>query len=109
MSEPTIWWMIVVMSLLTFLLRSGFLLAGGRLRLHPVLERSLDFVPASVLAAIVAPAFFQPTGNLDISWNNFHLLAGIVAAVTAYFTRSTLFTLIAGMAALWCLQGFLGG
>jgi branched-subunit amino acid transport protein len=30
--------------------------------------------------------------------------ATLVAAVVAFFTRSTLWTLVAGMAALWLLQ-----
>jgi branched-subunit amino acid transport protein len=47
---------------------------------------------------------FYDDGALEISPGNERLLAGLVAALIAWRTRSVPFTLVGGMAALWTLQ-----
>jgi branched-subunit amino acid transport protein len=63
-------------------------------------------VPPAVLAAIVAPAIAQPSGAA-LGPIDLRLLAGAVAGVVAYRTRSIATTFVAGMAdalgATWLL------
>jgi branched-subunit amino acid transport protein len=88
----------------TFALRLSFIALLGRIRIPPPVGRALRFVPAAVLTAVVVPLLFYDDGALDVSLGNERLLAGLVAALIAWRTRSVLFTLAGGMATLWTLQ-----
>ena len=65
------------------------------------LSRALRFVPAVVL---VFPVVTHPAGQLDVSLNNFRLLAGLGGALVAWRTRNVLLTILVGMAILWLFQ-----
>ncbi len=67
----------------------------------------LRFVPAAVLAALVVPALVYADGALALSFSNTRLVAGVLAAVVAWTTRSVLWTIGSGMAALWTLNALL--
>jgi branched-subunit amino acid transport protein len=104
MSPLTLWLTISGGGAVTFALRLSFIALLGRVELPPFLGRTLRFVPAAVLTAIVIPLLFYENGALDVSLGNERLLAGLVAALIAWRTRSVLFTIGGGMAALWTLQ-----
>ena len=74
------------------------------MEIPPFLGRALRFVPAAVLTAVVIPLLFYENGTLEVSLGNERLLAGLAAGLIAWRTRSVLFTLVGGMAALWTLQ-----
>jgi len=68
------------------------------------MRRALHYVPPAVLSAIILPELLLRDGNLDLTFTNTRLLAGVIAIVTAWFTRNTLITILVGMAALLLLQ-----
>jgi len=94
--------------LLTFLTRLSFIALLGRVQTPPLLARALRLVPPAVLSAIILPEMVLRQGALDLSFRNVRLLAGLLAAGVAVWTRNVLATIGAGMAALWVLQLFLG-
>jgi branched-subunit amino acid transport protein len=104
MSTPALWLTIFGAGAVTFALRLSFIALLGRKRIPPTLGRALRFVPAAVLTAVVVPLLFYENGALEVSLGNERLLAGLVAALIAWRTRSVLFTLGGGMATLWTLQ-----
>ena len=104
MSDATLWLTMVVMGLITFALRVSFIALSGRLEMPPLVKRALRFVPAAVLSAIVVPALVFREDTLDLTLNNEKLLAGALAALVAWATRSIIWTIVAGMVALWTLQ-----
>jgi branched-subunit amino acid transport protein len=104
MSTPALWLTILGAGAVTFALRLSLIALLGRIRIPPSLGRALRFVPAAVLTAVVIPLLFYEGGALKISLGNERLLAGLVAALIAWRTRSVLFTLGGGMATLWILQ-----
>ena len=61
-------------------------------------------MPPAVLSAIIFPEILRHDGALNLSLGNTRLLAGLVAALVAWRTKSALLTIAAGMAALWGLQ-----
>lgn len=98
---------ILVIGLATLALRSVFLVLAGRVSFPPRLVRALRFVPAAILSAIVFPALVVgPAGALHIGLDNPKLLAGLVAGLIAWSTRSMLATILLGMAALWLINAF---
>ncbi len=95
---------VVVGGLATFALRASFIFLFERLgdlltRLEPV----LDYVPAAVLAALVAPSFVVLDGAA-VGVGNEQLLAGVGAFVVAWVTENMLATIISGMAIFWAVR-----
>jgi branched-subunit amino acid transport protein len=104
MSTPTLWLTIAGAAAVTFALRISFIVLLGRLEIPPFLQRALRFVPAAVLTAVVIPLLLYADGSLELSLGNERLVAGLVAALICWRTRSVPLTLIGGMATLWMLQ-----
>ncbi len=108
MSALSIWLLFIAIGLGTFTLRFLFIYLFGKIEMPKLLSRALRFVPAAALAALVLPALTHPAGQLDISLNNFRLLAGLGGAVVAWRTRNVLLTILVGMLILWTLEAVLG-
>jgi branched-subunit amino acid transport protein len=102
------WLTIVVAGLLTYAMRLSFVLLFGRMAVPQGLKRALRFVPPAVLTAIILPELLLPEGSFDLSLGNARLLAGIIAALVVWRTRSVVVTILAGMAALLILQALAG-
>ena len=99
-----LWIVIVVVGALNYLSRLSFIAFFASREMPPLLARALRFVPAAMLTALVIPMVLTPSVMGTIEGVNPRIPAAIIAAVVAYFTRSTLWTLSLGMVALWLLQ-----
>jgi branched-subunit amino acid transport protein len=102
-----VWAMIFGAAAITFLLRFSFL---GTLKpdaIPPRVREVLRFVPPAVLAAIVVPALVIRDGAIQLAMSNPRPAAALVALIVAWLTRSVIWTIAAGMAALWLLQRWL--
>ena len=108
MSTASIWLLFLAIGLGTFTLRFLFIYLFGKIEMPDWLRRALRFVPAAALAALVFPALTHPAGHLDLSLQNFRLLAGLGGAIVAWRTRNVLFTILIGMALLWILEATFG-
>ena len=97
---------IIGMGLITYALRLSLFLLPERVILPPWLLRSLRYVPAAVLSAIILPELLLSNGTLDISLSNDRLLAGIVAIIVAWRVRNVFVVVAAGMVILWLLQAY---
>lgn len=105
MREPISYWLIIAgMGALTLLIRVSMILLWGRVRVSPLVVRTLRFVPPAVFSALVAPALLRPAGPLSLSLTNPYLLAGALAAAVAWRWKSMLLTIAAGLGALWLLR-----
>jgi len=104
MSDWALWGLFVAAGLGTFVMRLSFIELYGRWRMPALLSRALLYVPASVLAALVLPAVVYPSGQGEFAFDNPQIPAAIIAAGIAWKTRSTVLTLVVGMASLWGLK-----
>ncbi len=100
----TLWLTIVGMGLVTFAARASFIFLPPHTRIPELLRRSLKFVAAAVLPALVVPdvLFHGTPGSLPFDPER--LVAAICAAVIAWRTRSMVATIITGMAILFLLK-----
>ncbi len=105
----TIWLIMLGLAVGTFLIRVSFILVLGKRQVPPLLSRSLRFIPASILSALVVPQILTRNSTLQISVSNPQLIAGIVAGLVAWRTKNVLFTILSGMIVLWALQALLPG
>lgn len=108
MSALSIWLLFLAIGLGTFTLRFLFIYLFGKIEMPIWLSRALRFVPAAALAALVFPALTHPAGQLDITLNNFRLLAGLGGAIVAWRTKNVLLTILVGMVILWTLEAVFG-
>lgn len=99
-----IWLIMLAGGLITFGMRFSLIYLFGKFEISETLRRALHYVPPAVLSAIIFPELLIRNGSLDISLGNTRLLAGLVAILTAWFSRSTLLTILVGMAALFLMQ-----
>ena len=101
-----IWLVMFFGGLTTFGMRFSliYLLAEGRFQVPETMRRALHYVPPAVLSAIIFPELFLRNGGWFVSLANYRLMAGLVAALVAWFSKNTLITIIAGMVALFLLQ-----
>jgi branched-subunit amino acid transport protein len=101
-----LWTVIIVVGALNYLSRLSFIALSAKATIPPLLARALRFVPAAMLTALIVPMVVDaPT---SAAWSDPRTAAALIAAAVAFATRSTLRTLVAGMAALWLLRAAIG-
>ncbi len=106
MSQGLLWVTIIIIGLLTLGIRLSFMVFLGKIRVSPIAQKALRFVPIAVLSALIAPALFFSSGSLNVSLSNIRLIAGILAILVAWRTKNVLLTIFCGMACLLILQVF---
>lgn len=94
---------ILGMALVTYLPRMLPLVILSRTQLPNIFLRWLSYIPAAVLAALLAPALFLPEGKFALVGNPY-LLAAIPTSLIAIRTRSIALTILCGMAAMVLLN-----
>ena len=98
----TLWLTMLAAGLATFAIRLSFIGAAGRADAPAWFRRMLRFVPIAALTALVWPDLLIAQGQL--SFGEPRLIAGVIAALIAWKTRSVALTIGIGMLALWAIQ-----
>ena len=104
----SVWLVLIAGGILTYATRLSFIALLGRYEPPLLVRRGLRFVPPAVLSAIIFQQLLVREGDLMLTFANTRLLAGVLAALVAWRTRSPLLTIAAGMAALAALNFLLG-
>ncbi len=100
----TIWLTILVVGLFTYATRLSFIALFGIKPIPGRLKQALRFVPPAVLTAIIFPELLVSEGVVDLSAENFRLIAGSAAVLVAWRTRNVAATIIIGTAVLAALN-----
>lgn len=101
--------MIAAVAVATQATRLSFLAWGAHIDLPRLFRRALAYLPAAILAAIIAPLVFTATGPAGLPWPDAARLVSAAAALAiALVTRSTLLTVLLGMGIFWAAQAMLG-
>jgi branched-subunit amino acid transport protein len=100
-------YLIVGMGIVTFLPRFLPMAFLTRWVIPGRVKKGLDYIPISVLSAIVFPMlFFNEGGNAEI--HPLYLLSSIPVFIFAWKTKSLWLSVILGMFVYWGLGFFLG-
>ena len=97
MDDKTVFLTICGMGAVTYLPRLLPMLLLSDRRLSPWIARWLSFVPATVLAALLAPGLLCRDGELTLELDNFFLLAAIPTFFVAWRFKSFFGTVATGM------------
>ncbi len=105
-STPELWLLIVLLSLVTLLSRSFFLLLPRRWQPRGRVEQALRYAPLAALLAITVPEIMPrlPAGAMTMqAWTiavttEPRLISALVLALVIGMTRQTLWGLVAGSA-----------
>jgi branched-subunit amino acid transport protein len=92
---------LVVCTLGTYLFRGGVILLFADRTFPPVIERALQNVGPAVLAALTVNLAVSGGGGSDVNIVGAEIAALAVACGVAVWRRNLLWTLAAGMVALW--------
>ena len=100
----SLWLIIIGMGIVTFATRASFIFLPPHTRIPTGLPRSLKYVAAAVLPALVVPdvLFHGNPGTLPFDAARF--VAALIATLVAWRTQNMLATIAAGMAALFLLK-----
>jgi branched-subunit amino acid transport protein len=101
--NTNIWLVLLIGGIITFSMRFSLIYLFGKFEIPETLKKALHYVPPAVLSAIIFPELFIQDGAINFQPTNIRLMAGIIAIITAWVSRSTLITIIIGMAALFIL------
>lgn len=100
--------LIAGMALVTFGIRYSMFALAGRFEFPAQVVRALQYVPPTVLTAIIVPAVLIPTGQtVDFSYTNAYLVGALVAFGVGWFGKNLLLTILLGMLAFWGWQWLL--
>lgn len=103
MSQPTLFWVMLLGGLVTFLIRLSFIALEGRYVAPEVFKRALPLVPVAALSALVLPELLLDHGALS-RLDNPRLLAGGIAMLVAWRWKNATLTIAAGFTALLLLR-----
>ncbi|MFN3491499.1 MAG: AzlD domain-containing protein [Anaerolineales bacterium] len=99
--QNNIWLVLLIGGIITFSMRFSLIYLFGKFEIPETLKKALHYVPPAVLSAIIFPELFIQDRALNFQLANIRLLAGLIAIITAWFSKNTLLTILAGMAALF--------
>ena len=102
-----LWAVIVAVGAINYLARLSFIEFFAQRRVPALLAQARRYVPVAMHTALLLPMMLATSIGAAPELGP-RVPAAIFAAVVAYYTRSTLRTLGAGMAALWLLQALSG-
>jgi branched-subunit amino acid transport protein len=99
-----LWFVILGAGILTYGIRLSFILLAGIIDFPDPIKHALRFVPTAVFSAIIFPDLFLSSGKFNLSLDNDRLIAGLLAAVIAWRTRSVFWTIVVGMVSLFLIK-----
>lgn len=106
MDTLTIWLLLIGLAIPIYAARASFIFLFSDFEPPPPLARALRFVPVAIFASLIVPELLFVSGQLQFSTLNPKLVAGAIAVVVAWCTRSTLLTLLAGMTVFQTVHWF---
>lgn len=97
---------IFVMAAATFATRFASQALLGSKSVDPRFSSLLKHVPTAMLTALIAPAIFAPQGVIAFTIDNPYLIAGVMAALLAYWHQSPIVTMAGGMVVMLVMRSF---
>lgn len=98
---------ILGMAVVTYATRVGFIGVARQFELHPLLLRSLEYVPVAILAAIIFPSALAPSQKIAMPLTNVYVWTLVVTGIVLTATRRPWLAIVLGTASLVVMRSFL--
>ena len=108
MSPVYVWTIILGMALTNYVLRATPFLALSRVNLPDWAQRWLDYVPVSVMSALVVSQVLRPDGAWLTPWHNPYLWAAIGTGFVFWRWRSLIGATVVGLVLFLAFRWLLG-
>jgi branched-subunit amino acid transport protein len=99
---------ILAMGVVTYATRVGFIGVARQFELHPLLRRSLEYVPVSILAALIFPAVLAPQGRFVNPVANMYVWAAVITAGVLVTLKRPWVAIVVGVTSLVLLRRVMG-
>lgn len=100
--------LILGMAAVTYATRVGLIGVAKQVQLHPMLRRALEYVPVSILAALVFPAVFAPSGDLESPVTNVYVWAAVLTGAVLLVTKKQWLAIVLGVVGLVLMRQVTG-
>ena len=91
---------ILGMAAATYSSRVGLIGLARQIELHPIARRALEYVPLSILAALVFPAVIAPSGAMESPLSNPTLWAALITAAVHATLKRPVVSILVGVASM---------
>jgi branched-subunit amino acid transport protein len=102
--RPSILLLILAMAAVTYASRVGLIGVAKQVTIHPLLRHALEYVPVSILAALVFPAVLAPSGTVAPPLTNVYVWAAAITVAVQVVGRRQWLAIVAGVAGLVLLR-----
>lgn len=106
MSNQTFILIILGTMLVTYIPRMLPLVFLSKVTLPKKVEKFLDYIPIAILGAILFQSVLYKEGNLNISFSNEFLIAGIITVIVAKFVKRIEIIVVVGILTVFTLRLF---
>lgn len=90
----------------TYLTRFPLMLLAGRRKVPEKLAKWMNYIAPAVMTSLIVPAVFIKHGRLDFTLANDYMIAAVITAISAYFIRNMLMTILVGLVSVGILSLF---
>ncbi|MFW5981258.1 MAG: AzlD domain-containing protein [bacterium] len=97
---------IAAMMLVTYLPRVIPITVLSRVEIPEIVISWLKYIPAAILASLLAPSLLMVEGSINISFNNIALLAALPTFLVAIYKKSIFLTVLIGMLSVLLIEFF---
>lgn len=100
------WVNVLLLAIGTLAIRGSIIALSAKVKISDRLKELFTFIPAAILPAFVAPAVFFHKGAVDWVFGKERVVVLVLATILCAVTRSTLATIVFGLAALYLFTNF---
>ncbi len=90
----------------TYLTRFPLMILSGKREIPSWLVKLMNFIAPAVLTALIVPVILIKQGQLDVSLSNEYIIAAIITAGVAFFSKNMLASVITGICTVGLLTYF---
>lgn len=107
MSSPEYFWVnVLLLGLGTFAIRYSLVSISGRVQITDRARELFSFIPAAVLPALITPMVFYHQGSVAWLAGKERAFVLLLTTVACAWSRSTLATILFGLAGLYVVKLF---
>ena len=104
MEQDLIFYTIIGMSLVTLLIKIIPAILISNLKIPNYINKFLEYVPIAVLSSMVVQFLIIKNGEVNLTFSNEYLWAGLLTVIVAFIFKSLFITIIIGILSIVLLR-----